>query len=111
MKFEVHTEWDNGGYSIELLSNGMVRYAEWDFQGAIISYPDDEPATGMCGDHDPYSSFVNTLNRVAKHYPEVYRAVYEHIQCRTEEVYAKLAEYCKIMNNQYIYINKFRIIE
>lgn len=108
MKFEVCTG-RNSGYSIELLSDGKVCYATWEFEGAISSCPDDEPATGMCGDHNPYGSFVSTLDRVAERHPEVYRAVYEHIQGRTEDAYVRLAEYCKRKNNQYI--SKFQIIE
>lgn len=108
MKFEVCTG-RNSGCSIKLLSDGNVCYARWEFGGAISSYPDDEPATGMCGDHDPYGSFVSALNFVAERHPEVYRAVYEHIQGRTEDAYVRLAQYCKIKNNRYI--SKFRIIE
>ena len=108
MKFEIHVGWDSGS-SIELLSDGRVCYTTWDFGGAASSHPDDEPETGMCGDHNPYRSFVSVLDYVATRYPEVYRAVYEHIQGRTEDAYAKLAEYCKSKNNQYI--SKFRIIE
>ncbi len=112
MKFEVHTGW-NSGYSIELLSDGKVRHTAWEFAGTISSCPEDKPATEMCGDHNPYCSFVSTLDRVAERHPNVYRAVYEHIQGRTEGAYMRLAEYCKRKNNQYIsqYISKFQIIE
>lgn len=56
----------------------------WAFERAISSCPEDEPTTGMCGDHSPYCSFVNTLDCVAERHTEVYRVVYEHIQCRTK---------------------------
>ena len=58
---------------------------------------------------NPYASFVSTLDSVAKKYPEVYRAVYEHIRSRKENAYVRLAEHCKRKNNEYA--RKFSIIE
>lgn len=94
------------GISITLEDGGKVSYSAWEFEGAASGYPDAEPDYR---DRNPYSSFVSYLDSVAKKYPEVYRAVYEHIQCRKESDYVRLAGYCKRKNNEYA--RKFRIIE
>lgn len=94
------------GISITLNKDGSVSYAAWEFEGATQGCPDDKPNQR---NRNPYTSFISTLDSVAKKYPEVYRAVYEHIQGRNENAYVRLAEHCKRKNNEYA--RKFRIIE
>ena len=117
-KFDVRTGWESG-YSIELLDEGRVCYSEYSFEGYAHGQPDDEPENERsCPDPDyepesPYSTFLKYLDIVAKKYPEVYFAVYEHIQDRTEYAYRCLAGYCKYQNNSFIsqFQSKFQIIE
>jgi len=94
------------GISIALEKDGKVSYSAWEFEGAASGHPDDQP---NYHDRNPYNSFISTLDSVAERHPEVYRAVYEHIQCRKESAYVRLADYCKRKNNEYA--RKFRIIE
>ena len=105
-KFDVRTGWESG-YSIELLDEGRVCYSEYSFEGYSSGQPDGEPKSEYS--YSPYSHFLIVLNNVAKKYPEVYLAVYEHIQGRTEEAYRSLAGYCKYRNNSFI--SQFQIIE
>lgn len=94
------------GVSIALKEDGKVSYSAWEFEGATYGYPDDKPERYKA---NPYNEFISYMDSVAKHYPEVYRAVYEHIKCRKESAYVRLAEYCKRKNNEYA--RKFTIIE
>lgn len=94
------------GISITLEKGGKVSYSAWEFEGAAKGYPDGQPDYH---NRNPYRSFISTLDSVAEHHPEVYRAVYEHIQCRKESAYVRLSDYCKRKNNEYA--RKFRIIE
>ena len=93
------------GIAIRLEDEGRVSYSAWEFEGATSGYPDDKPSYGI----NPYRSFVSYLDSVAKNYPEVYHAVYQHIQSRKESDYVSLADYCKRKNNEYA--RKFRVIE
>lgn len=83
--------------------NGRVCFSVWSSKGLEMSlYP-----TTHNGVY--YRSCISILDIVADNYPEVYRAVYDHIQGRHGAEYSALKAYCKKRNNELA--SKLSIIE
>lgn len=107
----------DGNYTIELINDGRVSCMQVEYTGTDYWNPErnfwidacslDDKPNGLIS--NPYGFFTRALDKVAVKCPEVYRAVYEHIQVRTEADYKRLAEYCKKKNNEYAC--KLQIIE
>ena len=87
---------------ISLERKGNVYFSDSTYDARLCGYPT------TTGDMH-YQVCISTLNAVAERYPEVYRAVYEHIQGRSELEYLQLKDYCKKKNNELA--RKLTIIE
>lgn len=106
MTFEIrNNDRRQSGFGIDLISGGTITYGCWEYEGAEYGQPDDKK---NIYNSSPLSRCISILDAVAKRYPEVYRAVYEHIQNRTEYEYKALASHCREKNNDYA--RKFTII-
>ncbi len=101
MQFRRDYSYSSGRF-VSTEDNGKVRFSDWVSDGGMSVYPEMEGGKY-------YSSCISILDDVAELHPEVYRAVYDHIQGRNEPQYLSLKAYCKKKNNELA--RKFTIIK